>query len=198
MNILPHKSWHVRTKKNIERVRRDEARAAEEEEEKQRRIALAEQEARTELLRKKAKCQRPIEVSDIGHIDDGRVSPEADPSEHINFFSEIEKEERQNRAKNVDHEAEIKAEKEKWERKIGLLTYLGESSVESKMVLPWYLQNKKLRLEEDEKRSEAKKEKRDRHDPLVEMRMYLQKKSKKHKKHKKIGKKRAICVLYIT
>lgn len=54
MNILPKKSWHVRTKKNIERVRRDEAEAEKATRIEQARHLQVESEARARELRARA------------------------------------------------------------------------------------------------------------------------------------------------
>ncbi|KAK2162228.1 hypothetical protein LSH36_101g00079 [Paralvinella palmiformis] len=179
MNILPKKSWHVRTKQNIERVRRDEAKAAEEQKEIERRIALAESEARTDLLRVKAR-KRKREDDDE---EDSRVGPSVG---HINFFQE-EEDGLKKSGTNAEHEAEKRMEKEKQEKAIGLLTYLGQSSIESQNEKPWYFKppekRQKLEVSPDCDNLIKKKEEFDlKHkwgaDPMKMMIQYLDTKEK--------------------
>jgi len=117
MNILRHKSWHVLNWDNIERVRKDEENAAKEEKERERRKALAESEARTEVLRNASRKRR-------GDSDNKAVVAETNVS-HINFFEDLEK---TNAKGNKDYEKEKKEEQEKEQKAIGLLTYLGQSA----------------------------------------------------------------------
>ena len=107
MNILPKKRWHVRTKENIARVRRDEAKAAEDAKELERRIKLADQESRTNYLRKRAKERvshteethsellQQIEknASAISSPYDDLGEPSSNltaSSGHVNFFQDVE------------------------------------------------------------------------------------------------------------
>ncbi|XP_050409694.1 leukocyte receptor cluster member 1 [Patella vulgata] len=203
MNILHHKSWHVRTKKNIERVRKDEEKAAEAEKEKERKIALAEQEARTDILRSRAKDKIQFttdgETNQITSGSSSQIVPsEIEKSGNINFFKEIEDGLRK-QGINEEHAKEKKAEKEKWEKSIGLLTYLGKSNIEEQNETPWYITGKSRKRkheedDEDEERSKYNKvtqfDKEDRKkadlDPLNQMKEYIdkKKKKKKHKDHK--------------
>lgn len=125
MNILPKKNWHVRNRDNIERVKRDEARAAEEEKKQLERAAVAEREARTKLLRERAQAKGAIDF-----VGSEVVAVDGSTSHHVNFFSDLEK---QTKKVNKDHEAEKKAEQEAWEKKVGILTQLGQSVIEGQV-----------------------------------------------------------------
>ncbi|CDW58927.1 hypothetical protein TTRE_0000725601 [Trichuris trichiura] len=132
MNILPKKRWHVRTKENVAKVRRDEAAAAAEERARMARAALAEQEARTKFL-----------ISRLG--DDAEASSDIvgisdkEQKGHLNLFDEAG-----SRGGifgvNPEAEAEKKQQREQEERRIGLLRYLGEGSMEYMKQTPWYEQ----------------------------------------------------------
>ncbi|KAG2231890.1 hypothetical protein BDF21DRAFT_428731 [Thamnidium elegans] len=115
MNILHHKSYHVYNKKNIEKVKRDEAEAEKQEKQKQDRITLAESEARLDLLRKKANANLPND----------QVTK---PVQHINLFEHAVVK------GNPEHEAELEEEKEKWNKQITM--YLGHGA--KKEDDPWY------------------------------------------------------------
>nr|XP_033816540.1 leukocyte receptor cluster member 1 [Geotrypetes seraphini] len=181
MNILPKKSWHVRNKDNVARVRRDEALAAEQERERKRRAELAEQEARTDLLRKKAhhllNCDRENERALVTGKPD---------SSHINLFQHVE-EGYTSKSGNKEYEEEKRQEKERQEKALGLLTYLGQSAAEAQTSLPWYQEAPERRREGSSTTAHTRDEKlKGKLDPLHEMEKYLQKKKgeKKHKKDK--------------
>ncbi|XP_004381943.1 leukocyte receptor cluster member 1 [Trichechus manatus latirostris] len=131
MNILPKKSWHVRNKDNVARVRRDEAQAREEEKERERRALLAQQEARTEFLRKKARHQNSR--SALEAVEAGAPSPGP-----VDLFRELLEEGKGVTRSNKEYEEEKRQEKERQEKALGILTYLGQSAAEAQTQPPWY------------------------------------------------------------
>jgi len=147
MNILPKKNWHVRTQKNIDRVRKDEAKAAEEEAELERRSKLAEQEARTRMLRDKARSHHP-EIIGPSPEENGEAnvtSEVQDSSGHINFFQDIEKGEGRETG-NKEHEEEKKREQEEYETKVGYLVKLGQDTEELTGETVWWKKPSSERL----------------------------------------------------
>ncbi|XP_029927565.1 leukocyte receptor cluster member 1 [Myripristis murdjan] len=200
MNILPKKSWHVRNKDNIARVRRDEAQAAEEEREAQRRVERAEQEARTEYLRKKARAAlEHTEGRSDGDGDDGEERGGGSRAlEHLNLFPLEESSEKKG---NEEYLKEKRDEKERQERAIGLLVSLGPQP--GSEVTPWYMKTIKEKEEKSEKDrdkgmrkgiSEEEREKKDRRlkdslDPLKDMKKALAVKDRKEHKSKKKDKR---------
>ncbi|XP_029175059.1 LOW QUALITY PROTEIN: leukocyte receptor cluster member 1 homolog [Nylanderia fulva] len=163
MNILPKKRWHVRTKENIARVRRDEAKAAEEERIKQERSQKAESEARINLLRDQVRFKY-----------DGRekVDSSNEKLEHVNFFADLEDGKIDYNKPNVEHEKEKKEEKEKYEKQIGYLTYLGQDTNEATGKKNWYEELPK-RLTDTEKNVEVETKKKALNDPMSDIKRYL-------------------------
>ncbi|XP_018326408.1 leukocyte receptor cluster member 1 homolog [Agrilus planipennis] len=169
MNILPKKRWHVRTKENIARVRRDEANAAEEEKKKQERLKIAEREARTELLRLKAKTN--LKSEDFIPISKN-VEICNEETGHINFFKEAEEGRAESNEINKEHEKEKKEEQEKYEKQIGYLTYLGQDTNEALKKRSWY---DILPDRESKDSSEVNMKSKTLEDPLNIMKKYLEK-----------------------
>ncbi|CAH2039563.1 unnamed protein product, partial [Iphiclides podalirius] len=130
MNILPKKRWHVRTKENIARVRKDEAEAAEKERQEKLRIEIADKEARLQLLKQKSK--QKLKELDVKIIEKEISSTKLD---HINLFADLE---HSVTTTNKEHDLEVKEKKEEYEKKIGYLTYLGQDTNEAQKKKNWY------------------------------------------------------------
>lgn len=126
LHFIFHNRWHVRTKENIARVRKDEAEAAEKLRQEQLRIDNAEREARLNLLKQKSKKKLKEEF----------VTKEpTTQSEHINFFADIE---HTTKTSNKEHDKDVKEKKEEYEKQIGYLTYLGQDTNEALGKKNWY------------------------------------------------------------
>ncbi|XP_073427156.1 leukocyte receptor cluster member 1 [Dendrobates tinctorius] len=177
MNILPKKSWHVRNKDNVARVRRDEGQAAEEERQRRKRAELAEQEARTDFLRKKSRLSLP----EASSTERSAVVELSEESGHINFFQDVLEGKGTTRG-NKEYEEEKRKEKERQEKALGILTYLGQSAAEAQTSRPWY---QEVPARQKEKEEPAKDEKlKGILDPMNEMEKYLRKKTGEKKRHK--------------
>jgi len=184
MNILPKKKWHVRTSENIARVRRDEAKAAEEAQELERRSKLAEQEARTSLMRERARLKRgdggvaSVEGEEIEadlSVSKKDVSSVIGRGGHVNFFQQLEDGEGVV-STNKEHEEEKKKEQEEYEKKVGYLTYLGQDTEELTGEQVWWKKTPKDRLamtESDKVKSAVSQKHKDFLDPLSDLRKYL-------------------------
>eukprot|EP00121_Abeoforma_whisleri_P009004 Awhi_evm1s8270 len=59
-----------------------------------------------------------------------KTTAKEEVSQHVNLFTDVEKSQRELEARN-QKSAEERQEREKWEKKVGLLTHLGQSSKES-------------------------------------------------------------------
>ncbi|KAL7671514.1 hypothetical protein ACOME3_006410 [Neoechinorhynchus agilis] len=147
MNILPKKRWHVRTKANIARVRRDEREAAILEQNLEKRKILADQEARNLCLSEKAEDASQSTTKGRVELFDPGLLP------------------------NKELQKELKDATDNFEKKLGVLTYLGQSVRDNNNVArPWYTRK---RIKEDpliDEERDLKWKRRD--DPLYTMKCY--------------------------
>ncbi|XP_032586864.1 leukocyte receptor cluster member 1 homolog [Drosophila mojavensis] len=140
MNILPKKRWHVRTKDNIARVRRDEAAAQEIENKRLDKLKLAESEARINYLRRQSGLPENVRKGstneESGEIPlEGTTTQTSTVTSAVDLFADYKSHVKKT---NKDLEKEKKEEQEKYEKQIGYLTYLGQDTNEALKVRSWY------------------------------------------------------------
>ncbi|KAI6202931.1 Cir-N domain-containing protein [Aphelenchoides besseyi] len=183
MNILRHKSWHVRTKENMARVRRDEAKAAEEAKSREERVKIAEQEDRVNRLKRNAgsTTDDPLAMSAEEY------EKHAETSAHVNFFAEIEAQERKNLTQgNSEYQAEKKNEQNEWESKMGIMKRFAEDTHDLSGETHWWQKIERIRPEpQDDVGPSTKPKRKSEKEIRREVRRQLKAERKEKKKKKR-------------
>ena len=148
MNILPKKSWHVRTRKNIERVQRDEAEAKRSVQIERDRILRAEHEARIRALKGRA-----------GLVKDG---PESSGT-HFNLFEGCQE---YQQTSNPEHEEEERQLEARRRAQAGIYNRLGRPTDVQE---PWYMSSSKHKIVKPPSDSQARPH-LSMYDPMTAMR----------------------------
>merc|ERR1712025_829906 len=153
----------------------------EEAKEVERRSKLAEQEARTSLMRERARMKR-IEGGSDDKIETDPSTATTDNSNsvmgrggHVNFFQQLEDGEGA-ASTNKEHEEEKKKEQEEYEKKVGYLTYLGQDTEELTGEQVWWkklLTNRKDNTEQNLTKAAVGQKQKDFLDPLADLKKYL-------------------------
>ncbi|KAK3811405.1 MAG: hypothetical protein J3R72DRAFT_74508 [Linnemannia gamsii] len=183
MNILQHKSWHVYSQKNQERVKRDEAKAEAEEKQTQERAISADREHRLTVLRQRA-ARRHTNGPGLGEDKEedeaqpGSVAPGPNDTlavikptaDHVNFWADLEKKDTSSKKGNPEYEAEVKAKEKKWERTIAMHL---DSAIRGPT--PWYTTPTAGSMTTTSKKNDDNNFVKIREDPLQNMRSMLDK-----------------------
>uniref|UniRef100_A0A915CWF5 CBF1-interacting co-repressor CIR N-terminal domain-containing protein n=1 Tax=Ditylenchus dipsaci TaxID=166011 RepID=A0A915CWF5_9BILA len=148
MNILPKKKWHVRTKENMARVRRDEAKAAAEQQAIDERVKLADHEDRIRRLKTRNSAnygpafftaKQSTSTADPDEESQNNEGVSGGQSAHVNLFAELEEQERKNLGQgNKEYAAEKKKEGDEWESKMGIMKRFAEDTKEFSKEKYWW------------------------------------------------------------
>eukprot|EP00002_Diphylleia_rotans_P031236 TRINITY_DN6480_c0_g1_i6.p1 TRINITY_DN6480_c0_g1~~TRINITY_DN6480_c0_g1_i6.p1 ORF type:complete len:246 (+),score=64.77 TRINITY_DN6480_c0_g1_i6:72-809(+) len=183
MNILPHKSWHIWNKDNLEKIAKDEAENAAKEAQELKRKQSVELEARVEELKRR---RRSDNVTDVGNSDI-RTKQESESSDLLHELLDGPKEKRHLDflLPPVNEEAEAEKQEAKMKEMKKFTSYLGDGSIETSQKKPWYFQHEEKVLSEVEKKKDEKLKKH--LDPMEQFTKVLDKKREKEKgdHHKK-------------
>lgn len=144
-----------------------------------RKISLAEQEAKINLLRERARVNKPQKspttCSETSTTLNQQTSINANEHEHVNFFSDVEAGKYISTKDNADRVEEKKQEQEKYEKQIGYLTYLGQDTNEINKTRNWYdrAPDRTEKFTEDGKKIEATLKSKLANDPLMIIQRYV-------------------------